>query len=284
MFVIIGIAVVLGSVIGGFLLEGGPIMALMQWVEFLIIGGTALGALLIGNPPANLKKIVASLFKTMSGVKINERTYIDLLRLFFELTSVYKKDGVLALESHIENPRNSAIFKKYPSFLSNAHAVELLCDSLRIVVLGGVPPHELETMIEGSLETHHEETARIPSALSKIGDSLPGIGIVAAVLGIVITMQAIGGPPEEIGHKVGAALVGTFLGILLCYGFISPLTSNIEILSDHEARYLHCIKAGVVAIAKNFSPMVVVEIARKQIYSDDRPSFGKLDKILRART
>jgi chemotaxis protein MotA len=282
-FVIIGIAVVIGSVIGGFVLEGGPIMALMQWVEFLIIGGTALGALLIGNPPANLKKIVASLFKTMSGIKINEKTYIDLLRLFFDLANVYKKDGVLALESHIENPRNSAIFKKYPSFLSNAHAVELLCDSLRIVVLGGVPPHELETMIEGSLETHHEETARIPSALSKIGDSLPGIGIVAAVLGIVITMQAIGGPPEEIGHKVGAALVGTFLGILLCYGFISPLTSNIEILSDHEARYLHCIKAGVVAIAKNFSPMIVVEVARKQIYSDDRPSFDKLDKILKAK-
>lgn len=283
MLVIIGIAVVLGSVIGGFVLEGGPILVLMQWVEFLIIGGTALGALLIGNPPANLKKIFASLFKTMSGIKINERTYIDLLRLFFDLTSVYKKDGVLALESHIENPRNSAIFRKYPSFLSNHHAVELLCDSLRIVVLGGVPPHELETMIESALETHHEETARIPGALTKIGDSLPGIGIVAAVLGIVITMQAIGGPPDEIGHKVGAALVGTFLGILLCYGFISPLTSNIEIISDHESRYLHCIKAGVVAIAKNFSPLVVVEVARKQIYSDDRPSFLKLDKILRAK-
>jgi chemotaxis protein MotA len=281
MFVIIGCIVVLISVLGGFVIEGGPILVLMQWVEFLIIGGTSIGALMIGSTPSDLKKILSGFIKTIGGIKASEKIYLDLLKLLFEFTTIYKKDGVLALESHIENPKNSSIIKKYPTFISNHHAVELLCDSLRIVVLGGVAPHDLEAMIESTLETHHEETARIPMAVNKIGDSLPGIGIVAAVLGIVITMQAVGGPPEVIGHKVAAALVGTFLGILLSYGFIQPLATNIEILSEYEARYLHCIKAGVVALAKDFSPMVVVEFARKQIYSDYRPEFAKVDKMIR---
>jgi chemotaxis protein MotA len=279
MFVIIGFIVVIASVLGGFLIEGGPIMVLIQWVEFLIIGGTAIGALLIGNPPSNIKKIISSLTKVIGGVKTNEKSYLELLKLFFEIATVYKKEGAIALEKHIENPEKSPLFKKYPAFISDHHSVELLCDSLRIVVLGGVPPHELEAMIDNALETHHEESSRIPGAIAKIADSLPGIGIVAAVLGIVITMQAIGGPPEEIGHKVGVALVGTFLGILLSYGFLQPLATNIEILLEYEARYMHCIKAGVVAIAKDFSPMIVVEVARKQIYSDDRPSFAAIDKI-----
>ena len=281
MFVIIGFVVVIASVVGGFVLEGGPIMVLMQWVEFLIIGGTAIGTLLIGNSPANIKKIISNLTKTMSGIKINENSYIELLKLLFEVANIYKKEGAIALEKHIENPEKSPLLKKFPAFIADHHSVELLCDSLRIIVLGGVPPYELEAMIDSSLETHHEETSRIPGAISKIADALPGIGIVAAVLGIVITMQAIGGPPEVIGHKVGAALVGTFLGILLSYGFVQPIATNIEILLEHEARYMYCIKAGVVAIAKDFSPMVVVEIARKQIYSDDRPTFAAIDKITR---
>ncbi|SRR3989338_683780 len=281
MFVIIGSIVVIASVLGGFVIEGGPVMVLIQWVEFLIIGGTAIGALLIGNPPSNIKKIISNIIKSLSGVKINEKSYLELLKLFYEIATIYKKEGAISLEKHIENPEKSPLFKKFPFFFEDKHSVEMLCDSLRVVVLGGVPPHELEAMIDSALETHHEETSRIPGALAKVADSLPGIGIVAAVLGIVITMQAIGGPPEVIGHKVGVALVGTFLGILLSYGFLQPLTTNIEILLEHEARYMHCIKAGVVAIAKDFSPMIVVEVARKQIYSDDRPTFATIDKITR---
>jgi chemotaxis protein MotA len=281
MFVIIGIVIVLGSVIMGFVLEGGPIAALIQPLEFLIIGGASLGSLLVASPPKVLSAVIKKLIGTLSGDKYTKKIYIELLRMLYELFQVAKKDGLMSIESHIEKPQDSLIFKKYKSFHSNHHAVYFLCDSLRMLVSGGISPFDLENLMDSDISTHHEEMAKPQAQVSKVGDALPGFGIVAAVLGVVLTMQAIGGPPEEIGHKVGAALVGTFLGVLMSYGFVGPLATNIENINSNEARYLEVIKASVVAFSKGSAPLLAVEAGRRIIFNVDRPTFFELEKELR---
>jgi chemotaxis protein MotA len=277
MFVIIGAVVVLGSVIGGFLLEGGPFLVLMQFVEFLIIGGAALGALLISAPQSLLKAIIGKIIGTLKGSAISRQTYLDLLKLMFDVFQVSRKDGLIALETHIENPDQSAIFTQYPQFLNNHHLLHFMCDTFRLVVLGGVPAHDLEALMDGDIETHHHEGTKPGMILQKIGDSMPGLGIVAAVLGIVITMQAIDGPPAEIGHKVAVALVGTFLGIFLSYGFIQPLATNIDLANDEDSKVYEVIKAGMVSFAKGFNPIVSVEFARRTIPNEYRPAFQEME-------
>ncbi|MGQ9688622.1 MAG: flagellar motor stator protein MotA [Desulfobaccales bacterium] len=282
MFVIIGLAVVLVSVLGGFLLEGGNFLVLMQWAEFMIIGGAAAGALLISTPKPTLAKMVRYVLGSLKSQTVSREKFLELLQLLYEVFQTARIKGLLTLEQHVEKPEESELFSKYPIIMSNHHALEYLVDSLKLLVVGGVPPLELENLLDTDLETQEEEGKRPSHALARIGDSLPGLGIVAAVLGIVLTMQAIGGPASEVGHKVGAALVGTFLGVLLCYGFVQPIAAQIEYQASLEDIYLRAIKAGVVAYAKGMPPIVAVEFGRRVIINDFRPSFAEVEDACRA--
>lgn len=277
MFAIIGAVVVLTGVLGGFAIEGGPILVLFQPAEFLIIGGAAIGSVLIATPLKVLKGLVNRLPGVLADRGPSRSAYLELLTLLYETFLNAKKNGYIALEQDVSNPVNSSIFSKYPGVLKNHAALEFMCDSIKLLVDGSVSPAQLEELMDAELETHHEEAARHPGMLARVGDSLPGLGIVAAVLGVVITMQAINGPPEEIGHKVAVALVGTFVGILLCYGFVQPLAMNLEAMGYDEAKFLQCIKAGVLAFANGSAPIVAVEFARRVIFSYDRPSNAEME-------
>lgn len=283
MFVIIGIMVVIGAVLGGFGLEGGPFLVLMQEAEFMIIGGSAIGALLISAPAKTLKLIIQKVLGTLKGSSVNKQIYLDLLRLMFEVFQMSRKDGLIALESHIEKPEESTIFSNYPQFLKSHHLLSFMCDTFRLVILGGVPAHDMESLMDTDIETHHQEGTKPGMILQKIGDSMPGLGIVAAVLGIIITMQAIGGPAEEIGKKVAAALVGTFLGIFISYGFVQPLATNIDMNNEEDSKVFETIKAALIAFAKGFNPIVCAEFARRAIPSDYRPTFQEMEDYVKGK-
>lgn len=277
MLLIIGAVIVLASVAGGYLMHGGVLGALWQLNELIIIGGAAVGALVIGTPMPLIKQLLARMggfFKSPPGRDV----YLDLLSLQYQLYRLTQQSGVMALEAHVEEPDKSAIFSKFPTFLANHHAVSFLSDSVRVIILGGVTPHNLEALMDEDLEVHHHESLKPAQTLAKVADALPGLGIVAAVLGIVITMQAIGGPPEEIGHSVAAALVGTFLGILASYGFVQPMASSMEHMVEAEGRYLRCIKAGLLAVYKGFPPAIAVEFARRTLPEDVRPTFTETEQ------
>jgi chemotaxis protein MotA len=280
-FVIIGCAVVIGSVIGGFILEGGPFLVLMQVVEFMIIGGAAVGALLISAPAKLLSKVMQRLIATLKGAQVTKDFYLGLLKLLYELFQIIRKDGLIALESHIERPGESPVFKKYPQYLSNRQIMTFVTDTLRLLVMGGISAHEVEALLDLDIEVQREDGTKPGMILQKIGDSMPGLGIVAAVLGIVITMQAISGPPEEIGHKVAAALVGTFLGIFLSYGFLQPLATNIDLANEDESRVFEVIKSGIITTAKGYNPIIAVEFARRVIPDDNRPTFQEMEKFVK---
>jgi chemotaxis protein MotA len=276
-FAIVGLVVVVVSVLGGFAMAGGPFAVLLAWSEWVVICGTALGTLLISTPTSVLKSLVQKLPHIAAGSPFTGALYLDTLKLLYELFQIARKDGLIAIESHIERPEESAVFKKYPSLQHHRAAIQSLCDALRIVLLGSVPPYDLEAMLDAEIDVHHETDAKPVGALQRVADALPGIGIVAAVLGIVVTMQSIAGPVEEIGHHVASALVGTFLGVHLSYGFISPIGTNMEIRNAEESRLFHVLKAGVVAFAKGFPPIVAVEFARKAIGTAERPSFQEME-------
>jgi len=226
-FAIIGIVIVFAAVIGGFLMEKGHITVLLQPAELLIIAGASAGTLLVANPNHILKGILAGLTGVLRGSKLGKERYLNTLRMMYQFLNKVRKEGLLSVEMDVERPAESAIFKNYPEFLSDYHARDFVCDTLRMAITGGVEPFDMDQMMELDMEVHHHEATEPVSALTTMADALPGLGIVAAVLGVVITMGALGGPPEEIGHKVAAALVGTFLGILLCYGVAGPLSSNM---------------------------------------------------------
>jgi len=280
-FVIIGIVIVLVAVLGGFAIEGGPFLVLMQYAEFMIIIGASAGALLISTPGKLLGKIFKRISISIKGVKVDTSTYLGLLKLMYELFQVGQKDGVIGLEQHIESPEKSKIFAKYQGITNDKHILHFLTDTMRLLIVGGAEPFDLEGLMDADIETHHQEGSKPGMILQKIGDSMPGLGIVAAVLGIVITMQAIDGPPQEIGHKVAAALVGTFLGVFLSYGFVQPIATNIDVLAEEEARMFEAIKAGVVAFAKGMQPLIAVEFARRTIFQDYRPSFKEMENALK---
>ena len=281
MIAIVGFVVVMVAVFGGFAMAGGPFAVLMAWSEWVVICGTGIGTVLVSTPPAVLKSLVGKVGKVMKGNSPLKPFYVDVLKLLFELFQIARREGVIAIESHVENPGQSAVFKKYPTVLAHHHAIEFLCDALRTVLAGGVPAFDLEAMLESEIEVHHDRDTQPVAALQRLADALPGIGIVAAVLGIVVTMQSLAGPIEQIGHHVASALVGTFLGILLSYGFISPLASNIEARNAEESRLYNVFKAGIVAFAKNLPPMVAVEFARKAINAEDRPSFVDMETAVK---
>ncbi len=281
MLLIVGALVVLASVAGGYLMHGGDLLALNQPSEVLIIGGAALGALIIGTPLPLLKRIFGcfgSFFTSGPG----KQEYLELLGMMYQTFRLTQQSGVMALESHCDDPKGSAIFARFPKFLANHHAVDFFTDSVRVIIMGGVSPYDLEAMMDVDLEVHHHEALKPAQAIAKVGESLPGMGIVAAVLGVVITMGAIDGPPSEIGHKVGAALVGTFLGILACYGFVAPMASSLEHKVDFEGQYLATIKAGVLALSKGLAPAIAVEFARRSIPAELRPNFSETEQYCRA--
>ncbi|HYB21728.1 MAG TPA: flagellar motor stator protein MotA [Thermodesulfobacteriota bacterium] len=283
MLAMAGMGVVVIAVLGGYLIEGGSILVLMQVAEFMIIGGAAAGALLISAPPKLLKKILNRVLSSFKGIKLGKERYLQLLKMMFELFQIGQKEGVLALESHIEHPDKSSIFSKYPEFLKDNYLRSFLTDTVRLVLIGGITPHEIEGLMDTDIETNHQQGTKPGMILQKIGDSMPGLGIVAAVLGIVITMQAIGGPAEEVGRKVAAALVGTFLGVLISYGFIQPLATNLDLTHEEEARMLEVVKAGLTAFAKGFNPMVAVEFGRRSIFDDHRPTFQEMEEALKGK-
>ncbi len=278
---LIGLAVVFASIIAGYTMHGGQLLILFQISEFIIIGGAAIGALLISNPPDMLRRIVQGVLATLRGNKLSKAAYLELLQFLFEIFQLAKREGLIALEQHVENPHSSAIFSKYPTVLANHHAVDFFCDTMKVVLNGGVPPHDLEDLMELDLETIHQKESRAPAALITIADSLPGLGIVAAVLGVVITMGKVDQPPEVVGHSVAAALVGTFLGVLLSYGVVGPIGRSLENLQAAEQRYLNCIKAAILAFVKGAPPVVAVEYGRRAIDPDFRPSFQETEEALK---
>lgn len=278
MLLIVGILVVIGSVAGGYLMEGGHPVVLNQPAEFLIIGGAAIGSMLIGTPPQILKQLVGQC-KDLFGKPHGKEAYVDLLSMLFQLFKLSQQGGIMALEAHFEAPDKSSIISKYPTFLHHKEAVDFLADSVKVMIVGGISPHDLETLMDEDLEVRHHYISRPAATLGKVADSLPGLGIVAAVLGVVITMGAIDGPAAEIGHKVGAALVGTFLGILMCYGFTQPLAGHLELRNGEHAHYEQCIKAGLVAVYKGLPPAIAIEFARRVLPDELRPSFDQTEKF-----
>lgn len=281
MFIIIGIVIVLGCVIGGFLMINGPLGALVQPSEFVVIGGAVIGATIAANPLKFMMQVLAKLPAALKGSPYNKASYSEVLRMQYDIFVNSKKNGLLSIEEDVNNPFASQLFTKYPSFIANHHAVDFFCDAMKMLVNGACSPDELEMMLESELETHHEEAVIVPALLQRASDALPGLGIVAAVLGIVVTMQHLDGPPEELGHHVGAALVGTFLGLLLSYGMLAPIAANIENLGTDEAKYFNCLKTGIVTFAFGAAPSTAVEFARKAVFSFDRPSTTELEPLLK---
>jgi chemotaxis protein MotA len=282
MIVIIGALIVLGSVIGGFMMAGGQVGALMHLSEFIIIGGAALGALVIMSPVKVIKDLLHSVIASLKGAPYSRSSYEDLFKVLYELFMLGRRNGMIALEDHVMNPGTSSIFTKYPSFGNNKSAVEFLCNGLRPVIDGKIKPDQLKMVLEMEMESIEEEHHHPVEVLTKAADAMPGFGIVAAVMGIVITMGAIAGPIEEIGEKVAAALVGTFLGIFLSYGFMNPLAVNIQFLNGAGMSYLRCIASAITGFVSGMAPMMAVEMARRGLGSDVRPSADGLENMLKS--
>ena len=281
MFAIIGILVVFGAVAAGYLMEHGNLKVLMQPAELVIIGGAAIGTVLVANPLHILKKIAAGFGAVFGGSKFNQQRYLETLKMMYDLLNKARKDGLVALEADIEDPAKSPILSKYSAFLKDHHIRDFVCDTMRMAVSGGVEPFDLDQMMELDMDVHHHDSTQPVQALSTMADSLPGLGIVAAVLGVVITMGALGGPPEEIGHKVAAALVGTFLGILLCYGLVGPVAANMAKLAEDEHAYYHVLRVLMSSFMKGAPPIMAVEVARRAVPGHVRPSFKEVEKKCR---
>jgi chemotaxis protein MotA len=278
MFAIIGIVVVFGAVVAGFLMEKGHLLVLMQPAELVTICGAALGTLLIANPVHILKGMAGGMVGVLGSSKFGKTRYLDSLKMMYEFLNKVRKEGLIAVEADVEKPKESAIFKKYPAFLKDHHVEAFVCDTLRMAITGGVEPFDMDQMMELDMEVHHHEAMQPIHALITVADALPGLGIVAAVLGVVITMGALGGPPEEIGKKVAAALVGTFLGILLCYGVVGPVGSSMTKSAEEHNSYLHMLRVLLLSFLKGAAPMLAVEMGRRAIPAHVRPSFEEMEK------
>ncbi|NVJ51121.1 MAG: flagellar motor stator protein MotA [Gammaproteobacteria bacterium] len=281
--IIIGAIIVVAAVLGGYVLSHGDLIALWQPFELLIIGGAAFGAFIIANPLKITLEVFRRVPKLLTGSRYTKYLYLELLAMLYDLFNVMRKDGLIAIEAHIEEPKSSNIFTKYPLLRKDSQAIEFICDYLRLMIIGDMTAYELENLMDTELETRQHEQVSPGMALGKVADALPGFGIVAAVLGIVITMQSLGGPPEEIGYHVAAALVGTFLGILLAYGFVGPIASSLEHRAHEDGQYFECIKACIIATVNGVPPQVAVEFGRKTLPSKIRPGFQELEARVRGR-
>jgi chemotaxis protein MotA len=280
MLFVVGALVVFGSVIGGYAAPGGHLSVLWQPFELVIIIGAGVGAFVISNPKPVLVGVGKSFGTLLKGSKYNKESYLELLSVLFLVFKLAKTKGDLALETHVETPDESELFKQFPKFIADHHAVEFLCDYLRLLTLGTSNSHEVENIMDSELEVHHNEMHSVSSALSTLGDAFPALGIVAAVLGVIHTMGSITEPPEVLGHLIGGALVGTFAGILTSYGLVSPIARSVEQAFDADAHYLMCIKAGIIAHMQGYAPQVSIEFARKTLMSGVRPSFAEVEETV----
>ena len=281
MFLIVGLVIVFGSVIGGYVMHHGQLAILWQPTEFIIIGGSGLGAFIVANGMGTLKAALMATIGLLKPNPFSKQAYSELLQVLYEIFQKARKDGLVGLESHIEDPSKSDIFGKYPAFAKNHHAVALLADTLKVLLTGAVEDHNLAEILDIDLDQQYEANNHVPHAITTIGDAMPGFGIVAAVLGVIITMGAIGGAASEIGEKVGAALVGTFVGILLAYGIIGPIATSITVRVKAEHAYMCCIRTALLSFARGDAPMTAVEFARRNIDPHERPSFSELEEMTR---
>jgi len=279
--VIVGYIVVLFSIFGGFALAGGHLAALFQPVELLMIGGGAAGAFFVGNNGKAIKATLKALPTAFKGSKYTRALYMDIMALLYELLTKIRKEGLMSVESDVDSPENSPLFAKYPAVIADHHIVEFLTDYLRLMVSGSMNAFEIENLMDNEIETHHHE-GEIPShVIAKIGDGLPAFGIIAAVMGVVHTMESVGLPPAELGILIAHALVGTFLGILLAYGFVGPLASLLEQKLHESTKMLQCIKVTLLASINGYAPAIAVEFGRKVLFSTERPSFSELEEHVR---
>jgi chemotaxis protein MotA len=278
MRLIIGIVTVFICVFGGYAAMGGHLIVLWQPFEFVIVLGAALGAYVIGNSGVVLKQTGSVLRSLFKGPKYDKAAYIELLGMQFSLYKLVQAKGILALEQHIENPSESTLFARFPTFANNHHAVEFVCDYLRMVTLGSNNVHEMDALMDEELETHHQERERVVHAVQSLADATPALGIVAAVLGVIKTMGAISEPPEVLGHLIGGALVGTFFGVFVAYGFFGPFAQSLRNTYEAESKYFLSLKVGLLAHISGQVPVMAIEFARKALMSEDRPSFAEIDE------
>jgi len=283
MFVIVGYVIVLAAVFGGFVMAGGHVASLFQPVELIMIGGAALGAFFVANSPKTVKATLKALPSLLKGSKFSKALYIDLLSMLYEILAKVRKEGLMSIESDVENPEASPVFSKYPAIQHDHHAMEFMTDYLRMMVGGNLNAFEIENLMDNEIETHHHEGEVPIHALSKLADGLPAFGIVAAVMGVVHTMESVGIPPAELGKLIAAALVGTFLGILLSYGFVAPLASLLEQKLHESTKMFQCMKVTLLASMNGYAPQVAVEFGRKVLYSTERPGFRELEDEVKAR-
>jgi chemotaxis protein MotA len=277
LLVIIGYVVVIGAVFGGFALNGGHLAALMQPLELLMIGGAAAGAFLVGNNPKTIKATLKALPTVVQGSRYTRELYMELMSLLFDVLSKVRKEGLMSIEGDIEAPAESPVFSKYPAVLADHHVVEFMTDYLRLMVSGNMDAFQIENLMDNEIETHHQEASVPASAIAKLGDGMPAFGIVAAVMGVVHTMESVGIPPAELGILIAHALVGTFLGILLAYGFVGPLSSLLEQKLEESTKMIQCVKVTLLASLNGYAPALAVEFGRKVLYSTERPTFAELE-------
>ena len=283
MIFLIGFLCVLLSVGVGYVMHGGILAVLWQPFELLMIFGAAIGAFLIANSMHLIKETGRKLPKAIFGAATSQQQYLQLLGLLFDLFNKARREGMMAVEADIEEPQESGIFTAYPELMKNERIIEFTVDNLRVLTTSNLAPHEIEAMIDTEIDTQLHELEEPSHAVHRVADALPGFGIVAAVLGIVITMQKLGGPPEALGASVAAALVGTFVGIFVAYGFVGPMSARLASVAEEEIKMFECVKAAIVATSNGLPPQMAVEFARKTLFSADRPSFNELEEHIRSR-
>ena len=283
MFTVIGFIIVFGSVLAGYTMHGGNVMVLVQITEFIIIGGAGLGAIVIGNKPSVVKRMFTETLGLLKPNPYNTEAYTELLQVLYEVFYTARRDGLVGIESHVEDPESSELFRRYPIFHGNRNAMYFLSDTMKVLLTGAVEDHHLSEILDLDLDRYHEEAMVVPNAIARVGDAMPGFGIVAAVLGVIITMGHIGGSPAEIGQSIAAALVGTFLGVLLAYGVLGPLAQAIETRIRGEQAYLACVRTALLSFSRGDPPITSVEFARRNIEPEDRPSFAELERLTRKR-
>lgn len=281
MFVFIGIFICIAAVMGGYLMHGGNIGILIQINEFIILGGCGVGSMISANGMQGFTAVIKAVLGLLKPDPVTKQAYLEVLKMMYELFNVARKEGLLGLEKHIEIPAESDIISKYPSFLNNHHASDFFCDTMKVILTGAVSPHDLAEMMEVDLEVAHHEGKVPAEAVQTVGDAMPGFGIVAAVLGVIITMGKIGGDAAEIGHSVAAALVGTFLGILLAYGIFAPMAKFMEKRLNSEHQYMLCLRSALFSFARGESPITCVEFARRNIDPETRPGFSELEEAVK---
>jgi chemotaxis protein MotA len=284
MNLIIGFITVIACTLGGYAVEGGhlEVLAKAAPLEIVIMGGTAAGGFIIGNPSIVIRRTGKAMGLLLKKAKYNKASFVELLCMLYQVFKLAKTKGLLALEQHIENPEQSALFAQFPGFLQDHHAVSFLCDYLRLITLGSDKPYELEALMDEELDVHHSEDHAIVSAVQTVADSMPAIGIVAAVLGVIHTMGSITEPPEVLGRLIGGALVGTFMGVWTAYGMIGPMGNSLAAIFGAQAKYMQCIKIGLLAHLQGFAPSISVEYARKTLLSEVRPSFTEVEEATAA--